>query len=64
MCFLEMMSRISDKKVGLLLSKLHSKAGVYRVYIILLNSGQKHRLWHSLEPPRRGGSNEYPQSMF
>ena len=19
---------------------------------------------HSLEPPRRGGSNEYPQSMF
>ena len=24
----------------------------------------KHRLWHSLEPPRRGGSNEYPQSMF
>ena len=25
---------------------------------------QKHRLWYSLEPPRRGGSNEYPQSMF
>ena len=28
----------------------------------------KHRLWvlvrTSLEPPRRGGSNEYPQSMF
>ena len=24
----------------------------------------KHRLWYSLEPPRRGGSNEYPQSMF
>ena len=24
----------------------------------------KHRLWSSLEPPRRGGSNEYPQSMF
>ena len=28
----------------------------------------KHRLWvlvcgYSLEPPRRGGSNEYPQSM-
>ena len=20
--------------------------------------------WYSLEPPRRGGSNEYPQSMF
>ena len=24
----------------------------------------KHRLWYSLEPPRRGGSNEYPRSMF
>ena len=24
----------------------------------------KHRLWYSLEPPRRGGSNEYPQPMF
>ena len=24
----------------------------------------KHRLWYSLEPPRRGGSNDYPQSMF
>ena len=24
----------------------------------------KHRLWYSLEPPRRGGSNEYPQSTF
>ena len=24
----------------------------------------KHRLWYSLEPPRPGGSNEYPQSMF
>ena len=24
----------------------------------------KHRLWDSLEPPQRGGSNEYPQSMF
>ena len=24
----------------------------------------KHRLWYSLELPRRGGSNEYPQSMF
>ena len=24
---------------------------------------KKHRLWYSFEPPRRGGSNEYPQSM-
>ena len=34
------------------------------VYIIFLISAQKHRLWYSLEPPRRGGSNEYPQYMF
>ena len=25
---------------------------------------KKLRLWYSLEPPRRGGSHEYPQSMF
>ena len=24
----------------------------------------KHKLWYSLEPPRLGGSNEYPRSMF
>ena len=24
----------------------------------------KHRLWYSLEPPRRRGSNEYPQFVF
>ena len=40
------------------------KLGFRGVYIIFLISAQKHRLWHSLEPPRRGGSNEYPQSMF
>ena len=27
-------------------------------------SVQKLDCWYSLEPPRRGGSNEYPQSMF
>ena len=27
-------------------------------------SARKHRLWYSLEPPRRGGSNKYPQFMF
>ena len=26
-------------------------------------SVQRHWLLYSLEPPRRGGSNEYPQSM-
>ena len=40
------------------------KLGFTAVYIIFLISAQKHRLWYSLEPPRRGGSNEYPQSMF
>ena len=40
------------------------KLGFTGVYIIFLISAQKHGLWHSLEPPRRGGSNEYPQSMF
>ena len=27
-------------------------------------SAQKIDCGYSLEPPRRGGSNEYPQSMF
>ena len=44
------------------------KLGFTGVYIIFLISAQKHRLYidcgYSLEPPRRGGSNEYPQSMF
>ena len=34
------------------------------VYIIFLISAQNIDYWYSLEPPRRGGSNEYPQSMF
>ena len=41
-----------------------AKLGFTGVYINFLISAQKHRLWYSLEPPRRGGSNEYPQSMF
>ena len=40
------------------------KLGFTGVYVIFLISAQKHRLWYSLEPPHRGGSNEYPQSMF
>ena len=34
------------------------------VYIIFLISAQNKDCGYSLEPPRRGGSNEYPQSMF
>ena len=40
------------------------KLGFTGVYIIFLFSAQKIGCWYSLEPPRRGGSNEYPQSMF
>ena len=32
--------------------------------IIFLISVQNIDRWYSLEPPRRGGSNEYPLSMF
>ena len=34
------------------------------VYITFLISAQNIDCRYSLEPPRRGGSNEYPQSMF
>ena len=36
-------------------------AGVYIFFLFLL---QNIDCGYSLEPPRRGGSNEYPQSMF
>ena len=35
--------------------------GVYIIFLILLKSID---CGYSLEPPRRGDSNEYPQSMF
>ena len=47
-----------------LIPLLYSKTGVYRGIHYFSYFAQKHRLWYSLEPPRRGGSNEYPQSMF
>ena len=40
------------------------KLGFTGVYIIFLISALKIDCGYSLEPPRRGGSNEYPQSMF
>ena len=40
------------------------KLGFTGVYIIFLMSAQNIDCGYSLEPPRRGGSNEYPQSMF
>ena len=43
---------------------LYSKTGVYRGTIIFLILLKNIVCGYSLEPPRRGGSNEYPQSMF
>ena len=40
------------------------KLGFTGVYIIFVISAQNIDCGYSLEPPRRGGSNEYPQSMF
>ena len=40
------------------------KLGFTGVCIIFLISAQNIDCGYSLEPPRRGGSNEYPQSMF
>ena len=40
------------------------KLGFTGVYIIFLISAQNIDCGYSLEPPRRGGSNEYPQSVF
>ena len=40
------------------------KLGFTGVYIIFLISAQNIDCGYSLESPRQGGSNEYPQSMF
>ena len=40
------------------------KLGSTGIYIIFLISAQNIDCEYLLEPPRRGGSNEYPQSMF
>ena len=40
------------------------KLGFTGVYVIFLISAQNIDCGYSLEPPHRGGSNEYPQSMF
>ena len=41
-----------------------AKLGFSGLYINFLISAQNIDCGYSLEPPRRGGSNEYPQSMF
>ena len=40
------------------------KLGFTGVYIIFPISAQNIDFGNSLEPPRRGGPNEYPQSLF
>ena len=40
------------------------KLGFTGVYIIFHISAQNIDCWYTLEPPRRGGSNEYLQAMF
>ena len=40
------------------------KLGFTELDIIFLISAQNINCWYSLEPPRRGSSNEYPQPMF
>ena len=40
------------------------KLGFTGVYIIFIISAENMDCGYSLEPPHRGGSNEYPQSMF
>ena len=41
-----------------------AKMGVAGVYLFFLVLIQNIHCGYSLEPPRRGGSNVYPQSMF
>ena len=36
----------------------------YKIYDIFLIFAQNIDCGYTLEPPRRGGSNEYPQSVF
>ena len=35
-----------------------------KIFVIFLLFAQNTDCGYTLEPPRRGGSNEYPQSMF
>ena len=40
------------------------KKNIYKMFDIFHISAQNIDFGYLLEPPRRGGSNEYPQSMF
>ena len=47
-----------------ILTLLNPTIGVYRVQIIFLILLKNIDCGYSLEPPRPGGSNGYPQSLF
>ena len=57
---------LSRKHAYIILTPLNYKVklGFSGVYIIFLISLKNIDCGYSLEPPRRGGSYEYPQSMF
>ena len=50
--------------IKVVLFQFYIKLGFTGVYISFLIPAQNIDCGYSLEPPRRGGSNEYPQSMF
>ena len=66
-CFVETITKTCQYKFDPPPLKPHFyivKLGFTGVYIIFLISARNIDCGYSLEPPRRGGSNEYPQSMF
>ena len=48
----------------ILLSKKKEKNQIKKILIFFIFLLKNIDCGHSLEPPRRGGSNEYPHSMF
>ena len=59
---------MKSKPINIVIWGLH----MYTIFLLVRNKDcgysleppRKHRLCHTLEPPRRGGSNEYPHSLF
>ena len=51
----------SQARTAVFFTEKQGFTGVHIIFLILLKTTD----WgHSLEPPRRGGSNDYPKSMF
>ena len=48
----------TENKLDCKNEKFHWKKGIFLIFAQDIDCG------YTLEPPRRGGSNEYPQSMF